>query len=75
MNYFVLVCYRLTNPKIGARILEDMKSIFHLLTFKKFSKAKLRPARSTKEELLVKYGREQFSQLMKKGLSIPVALL
>lgn len=30
---------------------------------------------SQKDEVLVKYGREQFKKLVEKGLSIPVVLL
>ena len=46
---------------------------FNILKFKKRATRKLVP--DYKQELLVKQGREQFKALLKRGLSVPIALL
>jgi hypothetical protein len=52
------------------RILVDMKFQF----FGNASKAK-KALIDTKQEILVKQGREQFKKLLEKGISIPVVFL
>ena len=80
LNYYKSVhnsmnnCYRLTSLEVRDRI-GGMKFTAKLLQKIGIKKATGKTLDQYKEELLLKEGREQFIQLIQRGLRIPVQAL